>query len=694
MPDQRQSTPVHAPYLSNAKHKLLRTDLALAEGGWTGRSGNNVTLVVMAQANPEAALITLQSIAVVLPTFKGEIAVLVPATPMGDALTTSAPALPTSIRWIRCSGNWAKGLNEVLSHMATPWALCVDAGLAFTADPFLEIFEAIGQLGVNFLNLPVLGADQMTPEAYGGVLTAQAVLGNTLVGVDNAAPDSLEVPFLSTFLHPCAFALQKAAFRRSGPFDEQLDQRLSHLDYSLRLFRDGIKLGNLPTYRLTREAGPTTAWTVDGESSPGFQAGSQHFLEAYNLQIGTVNARTQIIKSHTEPKAASDKPRIGLVTDTNNWAFANIARQIKKNLSDRFEIEIVALANDCDHMAQIFVRFRDFDLVHFFWRDLLTLVDSDYFRGYFTMRGWDPKAFLDKFQQRVAITTSVYDHLFLSDEEIQKRKNLYNHLAPRYTVCSERLNRIYREIELYPDPSWVIEDGVDLELFYPQNLERFDDLDRDLVIGWAGNSKWNADNGDFKGLETLVKPAIKALTDEGLRIKSFFADRAESYIPHHAMVDYYSQIDIFVCASLIEGTPNPALEAMACGVPVVSTDVGIVPELFGPKQQEFILPERTLEQLIAKLRRLILDHQLRRDLSAENRAVIRNWAWASQTQKFAAFFEFVLSDKQRTNQARSNSELPARSQAERVQGKAERDASQRYSMTLSDHLNPRRNSEP
>ena len=645
MPDQHQSKLLHAPYLSSAKHKLLRTDLGLAEGGWTGRSGNNVTLVVMAQENPEAALITMQSIAAVLPTFKGEIAVLVPATPSGDALTAAAPVLPPSIRWIRCSGNWSQGINAVLSQMATPWALCVDAGLAFTADPFLEIFEAIAQLGVNFLNLPVLGADRVNPEAYGGVLTAQAVLGNAVVGVENAVPGSFDAPFLSTFLHPCAFAVQKAAFMRSGPFLEQLDQRLAHLDFSLRLFHDGIKLGNLPAFRLTREAGPSKAWTIGGESSSELQAGSHHFQEAYGLQIGTFNARAPI-GSHGELKTASGKPRIGLVTDTNNWAFANIARQIKKNLSDRFDIEIIALANDCDHMAQIFVRFRDFDLVHFFWRDLLTLVDSDYFRGYFTTRGWDPEAFLDRFRQRVAITTSVYDHLFLTDEEIQNRKSLYNQLAPRYTVCSERLNQIYRKIDLYPDPSWVIEDGVDLELFYPQNLERFDDRDRDLVIGWAGNSKWNADNGDFKGLETLVKPAIKALADEGLRIKSFFADRAESYIPHEAMVDYYSQVDIFVCASLIEGTPNPALEAMACGVPVISTDVGIVPELFGPKQQDFILPERTLEQLIAKLRRLILDHQLRRELSAENLSTIRNWTWASQTQKFAAFFEFVLSDRQ------------------------------------------------
>ncbi|WZB73295.1 glycosyltransferase family 4 protein [Achromobacter xylosoxidans] len=44
------------------------------------------------------------------------------------------------------------------------------------------------------------------------------------------------------------------------------------------------------------------------------------------------------------------------------------------------------------------------------------------------------------------------------------------------------------------------------------------------------------------------------------------------------MPAYYNSLDLYVCPSAIEGTPNPVLEAMACGVPVISTDVGIVPK--------------------------------------------------------------------------------------------------------------------
>ena len=56
-------------------------------------------------------------------------------------------------------------------------------------------------------------------------------------------------------------------------------------------------------------------------------------------------------------------------------------------------------------------------------------------------------------------------------------------------------------------------------------------------------------------------------------------------IAHEDMPEYYNGIDIYVCTSRTEGTPNTVLEAMACGVPVISTDVGIVPEVFGEKQK-------------------------------------------------------------------------------------------------------------
>ena len=47
---------------------------------------------------------------------------------------------------------------------------------------------------------------------------------------------------------------------------------------------------------------------------------------------------------------------------------------------------------------------------------------------------------------------------------------------------------------------------------------------------------------------------------------------------YDTMQRFYDAIDMLVCTSSSEGGPLPVFEAMACGVPVISTDVGLVKE--------------------------------------------------------------------------------------------------------------------
>ena len=47
------------------------------------------------------------------------------------------------------------------------------------------------------------------------------------------------------------------------------------------------------------------------------------------------------------------------------------------------------------------------------------------------------------------------------------------------------------------------------------------------------------------------------------------------------MVNYYNASDVILSTSLWEGSPNAIKETMACNIPIVSTDVGDVKDLFG-----------------------------------------------------------------------------------------------------------------
>ena len=226
--------------------------------------------------------------------------------------------------------------------------------------------------------------------------------------------------------------------------------------------------------------------------------------------------------------------------------------------------------------------------------------------------------------------------MFLENE--QNRTDFIMQNIKDYFVSSEKLKQIYNKFE--KKPSYIISDGVDLELFKLKNENKYKDIEnKKIIIGWTGNSKFADENDDdLKGLNKVIRPAIEELIQEGYNIELNIADRNVKLIPHDKMPDYYNEIDIYVCASRTEGTPNPVLEAMACGIPVISTDVGIVSEVFGKEQKNFII-ERTKESLKEKLKYIVNNKQILEQLSNENLEQIQNWSWKNKTDLFKKFFD-------------------------------------------------------
>ena len=366
--------------------------------------------------------------------------------------------------------------------------------------------------------------------------------------------------------------------------------------------------------------------------------------ESVNEEIVQTGKREESIKTESSGAvlaAPSALPKIALIADVPNWAFHNIAKQIVKNLSDSYDFQIF-FYGDYPEIENLMLEVRDFDLVHFFWRDALFSILSSHVQHSFNVKGLDYFDFILNTVATANLTTSIYDHLLLSESQVQERVILFNALTIGYTTCSERLDNLYSSFKNYPKPSICVEDGVDLDFFAPRNLERLADKDKEIVVGWVGNSKWGGDGVDHKGFETIIKPAVESLRAEGCKVRGYYADRMERWIPHDEMNDYYNSIDIIICASDIEGTPNPALEGMACGLPVISTDVGIVPQLFGPQQQNYILPSRTVEDLKSKLKDLIENPEKRKALSGENLKEIEKWTWKNQCRKFDDFFKTML----------------------------------------------------
>lgn len=339
------------------------------------------------------------------------------------------------------------------------------------------------------------------------------------------------------------------------------------------------------------------------------------------------------------------RPKIGLVIDTEEWAFANVARQVVGTNSDLYDFTVVPTSAE-SNVFRVFMLLRDMDVIHFFWRGELWVMNFEYYHYFAARIGFTHAEFIERFVKPKIVSTSVYDHLYIDDPDVLPFAQVTREITAGYYVSSQRLFDIYAARSDMPKPSAVLPDGVDLTMFGPRNLERLRTVgERELVVGWVGNSKWAADKEDFKGYHSILVPAVEQLQAEGFRIRLDAADRVNGFIPHAKMPEYYAKIDLYVCTSKIEGTPNPALESFACGVPVISTDCGLIPQLFGKKQRPFILEERSIECLKAKVKVMLGKPDLLPALSAENLVSIKDWDWAIRGRNFRYYFNDLLAGK-------------------------------------------------
>ena len=682
------------PYVTSNEHKLLSRELDPEAGPNIGRYGHALTISCLSLNRSHLTLRLLRSVEKHLHFFKGEFLIIDNGSDADELeiLRQAAAKSNLRVRLVELGQNFGVGggRNRAIPHVNTEWVMFLDNDIYLTGDPFPEIQNAISSLGCHFINLPLLNPDHKTLFANGGHLYCSVLADEIHVGAGSAYQQG-EVSefrggefFLSSFLFGGASVLLKSSFEKHGGFDEGMFIGFEDLDFSLRLFHEGVKVGSVQSfhfvhaheeakrsadldYERTRFSRSILKKSADHfEAKHGFTVWSDavdHWLDEQERKHGVrgpkVSADASKLKEGeartSKTPANSGMPSIALVVDSEDWAFANISRQVRRYLSDEFDFTIIPADVLEGDVTKLLAISRDFDLVHVFWRELLFGLLQPQTEGVFRERGIEPSTYLEELFSKTAITFPIYDHLYVDAEGSRNRELLFKELVSKYYVSSNRLDKIYRDLPSYPPPAATLPDGVDLVKFYPKNLERLARAGRDrpLVVGWSGNSKWSFEVTDFKGFHTVLKPAIEDLQRRGVSVVGHYADRQVRMIPLDEMVDYYASIDVYVCTSLIEGTPNGILEAMACGVPVVTTDVGVVPDVFGAKQRDYIVADRSPQQFAAALESLVTKPEKLSELSAENLDSIKSWDWQVRAEEFRPFFRAVLSEHKEDSKAKA-----------------------------------------
>ena len=80
----------------------------------------------------------------------------------------------------------------------------------------------------------------------------------------------------------------------------------------------------------------------------------------------------------------------------------------------------------------------------------------------------------------------------------------------------------------------------------------------------------------------------------------------------------------FVLPSLSEGLPRVLIEAQALGKPVIATRVGGIPELISENENGFLVEPKNSEQLAGKIKRLLENPQLSREMGERGKQFARD----------------------------------------------------------------------
>ncbi len=129
--------------------------------------------------------------------------------------------------------------------------------------------------------------------------------------------------------------------------------------------------------------------------------------------------------------------------------------------------------------------------------------------------------------------------------------------------------------------------------------------------------------------------ALKALVQQlGLADAVAFVGRLD----RPGIVALYAEADAMLNPSTVDNMPNSVLEALACGIPVISTDVGGVPFVVDHRKTALLVPASDVAAMAGAISELRGDGALRRTLSANGLADIEQYTWARVRQQWLGLY--------------------------------------------------------
>ena len=205
---------------------------------------------------------------------------------------------------------------------------------------------------------------------------------------------------------------------------------------------------------------------------------------------------------------------------------------------------------------------------------------------------------------------------------------------------SEFIRRLYSKMYRMPKDWRIVHNGVDTEMFKPmprsECLSKFPRLDGlDSMVLFSGRMI------ALKGIDMAIKSLALIYKETDATLVFAGAGKFEPWkalldelgvppdryiflggVPYPDMPYLYSLADAFVLPSYSESFPMTVLEAMACRVPVIATDVGGIPEMIDSNRNGLLFQPGDPRSLAMSLLKIIGDRKFASWLAENARAKV------------------------------------------------------------------------
>lgn len=247
-------------------------------------------------------------------------------------------------------------------------------------------------------------------------------------------------------------------------------------------------------------------------------------------------------------------------------------------------------------------------------------------------------------------------------EKIEKRcLKTINHYSSYFSVVSPHVASALENVGIPRTKIVYIPNGVDIRKFKPNThknrLRKFYGIpENDLIFTYVGRITWAKQpftlirffsklSQRLKNVSLIIVGDGELLNDVKRLVSKLDLKKILflGYVSNERLPLVYASSDFYVMTSIYEGQPVTLLEAMACGLPPMVSDIPNLRNIIQESHVGLTLDFNDVEEAVKKTLRFINEENIKKGSRHARRFIENNHSWEKVTNKYVQLFNKILS---------------------------------------------------